>query len=140
MNPLTAFGDLMKKIAFALATLFVTGAAVPAAGFHHHQQQPALSDEDRADALVGAWTVWESGIENRSIKLTFEKHRKFHFVCSGAKSEGVYEVHEGAIWLTYKKVDGEPVEFDSKKRLPLADDLTGFRVDTYCYLRASKQG
>ena len=95
-------------------------------------------DSAKADSrIIGTWTVHQNGVENRSIRMVFENRHKFKFVCSGAKSEGTYELADDAIYLTYTKVDGERVNFDSKKRLPIGDAGSSFQVDTYRYERAS---
>lgn len=127
----------MKKITIGTVVLaMATCAFSAAAGGARTSGSGIETREDDPQYFAGTWTVHENGVENKSIRMVFDKHRKFRFVCSGAKSEGSYEVHDGAIFLKYEKVDGQPVSFESKKRLPLSDDRTWFQVDTYRYERS----
>jgi hypothetical protein len=125
----------MKKIAFGAAAFSFATFALGAGTMANSALE--TKDDVSLDLITGTWTVHENGVENKTIKMVFDKHHHFKFNCSGAKSEGDYEIHDGAIFLDYKKVDGERVSFDSKKRLPLADDFKSFQVDCYHYERAN---
>lgn len=91
-----------------------------------------------AVSVVGTWTVrTDSGSENRSIKIVFKKDGSFVFSSPNATSSGSYRLDGGQIFLKWTEVDGAPVEFDMHKTLPLADDGSSFRIDSFRYEKLS---
>jgi hypothetical protein len=132
-----AISSSIKFIA-TVATLFSVGAIASAqtAPFPRIESFAASASQAKI-SIAGLWTVHSDGVENKNIKIRFGKDDTFTFNCIGAKSEGTYKVHDGVITLVYKKVDGNAVDFEMKKNLPLSADGASFQVDRYRYEKAS---
>jgi hypothetical protein len=84
----------------------------------------------------GDWhVITASGREDRSIHFTFKEDGTFSFKGMGGSSRGRYEVDGNSIYLEYKEVDGERVNFDRRGRAVLTRDRGAFRIDNYWYER-----
>jgi hypothetical protein len=88
------------------------------------------------NGLCGDWhVVTSSGREDHSILFRFMEDGTFTFKGMGGASKGRYEIEGNTIYLEYKEVDGERVEFDHRGRAVMTRDHGAFRIDNYWYER-----
>ncbi len=90
-------------------------------------------------SLLGCWTVHKNGLEDKSIRITFNKDGTFLFSAWNASSSGKYELTDGHLVLLWTKIDDDKVELGSiKKDINLGVDGTSFNIDTFRYERKSE--
>lgn len=84
-------------------------------------------------SVIGTWKLEKDS----STKLTLTKDGTFHFAAPSYKStsSGTFEFRDGAIWLTYREVDGEALTVSSAMRVPVANDGSSFSINRFRYVR-----
>ena len=162
-----ALGTSAQKVRMRLVedgTLTLTGAAEPRRGHFERRgtrltltwstAAEAVDAELKADRiemgglvfereaptdLVGTWTTWSNGREDRKTRMTFDRDGKFSFSCVGAKSSGTYRVENDNLVLFWSKIDDEDIEAGTvTKTIPLLGEGKFFMIDRYRYERASE--
>lgn len=85
---------------------------------------------------MGTWRL----DSDKSTRITLNRDGTFLFAAPSYKStsSGVYEIRDGSIVLTYREIDGEPVQSASPLRAPLAGDFASFKINRFRYVRADK--